>query len=87
VVGVLFLIPVDELTAEVCMFVSEGYRGAGVGSAMLFFALSRCGFEKLYAITKKTNETAIRLFEKFGFVIVKENFEVVMMRLPESDGG
>ncbi len=87
VVGVLFLIPVDEFTAELCMFVSEGYRGAGIGSAMLSFALSRCEFEKLYAVTDKRNETAIRLFEKFGFVIVKENFEVVMMRPPESDAG
>ena len=52
------------------MGVAKGYRGTGVGSALMDYAIRWArgkGVEKIELSVFSTNETAIRLYEKFGF--------------------
>ncbi|MBZ0242346.1 MAG: GNAT family N-acetyltransferase [Bacteroidales bacterium] len=55
--------------------VSDKFRGKGLGKAMLAEALKLAaagGFSNLSLEVKTTNDTAIKLYESFGFEAVKE---------------
>lgn len=62
--------PAYHATAEVGVYVAEGYRRAGVGRALLGEAIRRApgiGLKTLTAGAFGHNEPSLRLFEGFGF--------------------
>lgn len=59
-----------RFTAEVSYYIHPDYQGAGVGDALMQFALEMApemGFKNLFAILLETNEASIGLLEKHGF--------------------
>jgi len=60
-------------TAEVSYYVHKNYRGEGIGSAMLQFAIDSAAteynFKYLVAILLSTNPVSILLLEKFDFKV------------------
>jgi ribosomal protein S18 acetylase RimI-like enzyme len=62
---------VDERTPELGIGIVAGWRGRGVGRALLeaLFRQARTdGFEALSLSVERENERAVRLYEKSGFV-------------------
>ncbi len=59
-------------TAELGLAVIKEFRGLGVGKALMKEMLSRAekkGVEKVWLSVFSTNNAAIRLYQKFGFVV------------------
>lgn len=57
-------------TAEVSIYVSEGYRGAGVGSILIEKAIAECprlGVSNLVGFVFGHNVGSLRLLSKYGF--------------------
>ena len=62
--------PAYRATCEVSVYVSEGYRGRGVGRALLGEAIRRApglGLKTMTAGAFAHNAPSLRLFEGFGF--------------------
>ncbi len=62
--------PAYHATAEIGVYVREGYRGEGVGRRLVEEAIARgpkLGLKTLTAGAFAHNEASIRLFEKLGF--------------------
>ena len=62
--------PAYDATAEIGIYVKEGYRGSGVGQRLLEEAIGQApelGIETLIAGTFAHNEPSVKLFERFGF--------------------
>jgi RimJ/RimL family protein N-acetyltransferase len=63
--------PKDQHVAELGIFVLQPYRGQGVGECLMSFALdwaAKQGLKKITLSVFATNQRAIRLYERFGFV-------------------
>jgi putative acetyltransferase len=63
--------PAVRHVATLGMFVAAGYRGRGIGSALMEAALSwarRFGVERIELTVYPHNDAAIALYRKFGFV-------------------
>jgi len=59
-----------QYTAEVSYYVHQNYRGQGIGSSLLKFAIDTASdfhFKYLVAILLSTNKISILLLEKYGF--------------------
>jgi ribosomal protein S18 acetylase RimI-like enzyme len=59
-------------TAELGLAVTKAFRGLGVGKALMDEMLSRAeksGVEKVWLSVFSTNDAAIALYRKFGFII------------------
>jgi putative acetyltransferase len=64
--------PVTRHVATLGMFVAEGWRGRGIGAALLAEALRwarSVGVEKLELTVYPGNSAARTLYERFGFVV------------------
>lgn len=64
-------------TAELGMGVLRAYRGLGIGTALMDYALrwaAEQGYEKVNLGVRASNEPAIALYRKFGFV--REGYKV-----------
>jgi len=62
--------PAYSSTAEIGLYVKDGYRGSGIGMQLLEEALNRApelGIKTLTAGAFAHNEPSIKLFERFGF--------------------
>lgn len=73
---------VNEATPELSMAVEYAYRGRGIGSALMK-ALLLCS-EKRYPnipLSVDSHNQAMRLYERFGFVVVKKEGHSVTMSL------
>jgi RimJ/RimL family protein N-acetyltransferase len=60
----------DSAVCEMGLSLANGWRGRGLGSevvAAIMSVLPHLGFDKANAGTRSDNETAIKLFTKFGF--------------------
>lgn len=66
-----FTLIVDE--CNICNVATKGkYRGLGVGSCLVNSAISfvlKNGGDKLFLEVRESNKVAIRLYEKFGFLV------------------
>jgi ribosomal protein S18 acetylase RimI-like enzyme len=66
---------VDESTPELSMAIFNPYRGRGFGTQLmqrLIDSLADNGFRKVSLSVDRRNP-AVRLYEKFGFEVVREN--------------
>ena len=69
-VGHAFLVPASGTTAELAVFVLDGYREAGIGTALVRCLLgvgAREGFDRIWLVVERTNTPAVRLYRKVGF--------------------
>jgi uncharacterized protein len=75
---------VDGRTPELAIAVSEGHRGGGVGGALisaLTEAARTRGFDALSLSVQKSNPGAERLYERNGFVVVRDGGGDLVMKL------
>jgi len=71
VVGVIFVLESSFGFGEIGMMVAAGWRGRGVGSALVAAAIDWARARDLHKLTLGVfpqNEAAIALYRKFGFV-------------------
>jgi RimJ/RimL family protein N-acetyltransferase len=72
----------SEHVAGLGMLILKGYRGIGIGTAMMEYAIKWAkdkGFEKISLSAFSTNEPAINLYKKFRFEvegIKKKEFKI-----------
>ncbi|MFC5528287.1 GNAT family N-acetyltransferase [Cohnella yongneupensis] len=62
--------PAYNATAEISIYIAEGYRGKGVGSLLLEQAIAECprlGIENIVGFVFAHNEPSLALLRKFGF--------------------
>lgn len=63
---------INEETGDIINFyVDKEYQNMGFGSMLLEFAIDLCQMSKVKSLSlevRETNEKAIRLYEKYGFV-------------------
>lgn len=62
--------PAYDKTAEISIYISENFRGKGIGKIVLTMALdesAKLGIETLLGFIFAHNEPSIKLFERFGF--------------------
>jgi GNAT superfamily N-acetyltransferase len=68
-----------ELGAHVRMFiVDEAFHGKGLGRDLMLRAVAfcdECGYERSYLTTFEGLEEARRLYERFGYRVVKEDMD------------
>ncbi|GAA0272703.1 GNAT family N-acetyltransferase [Halobacterium noricense] len=72
-VGHASLVPIDESTAELAIFVAPGYQLAGIGSRLLRTLLgygSAHGVEGVWLTVDRTNRVALNLYRSIGFTAV-----------------
>jgi len=70
VVGHATLVPDEDATAELAIFVLQAYQGAGIGTSLLETLLGAgqaAGIERVWLTVERWNEPAISLYEKVGF--------------------
>ena len=79
---------VDDNTPSLAMSIVKTYRGLGIGSALLKELLSLLkdkGYQQVSLSVQKDNY-AVRLYERNGFVIVKDQGEeLIMVKYLEGD--
>ena len=76
---------IDDHTPSLAMSVRKGYRGRGIGSALLkkmLITLQANGYENVSLSVQKENY-AVKLYQKFGFHVFHETEEeyVMLVRL------
>lgn len=62
--------PAYDKTAEISIYISENFRGKGLGKKILTMALdesAKLGIETILGFIFAHNEPSIKLFERFGF--------------------
>ena len=77
-VGHASLVPIDETTAELAIFVAPGYQLAGIGSRLLRTLLgcgSTHGVEGVWLTVDRTNRVALNLYRSVGFSAVRGGAE------------
>jgi len=82
VAGHATLVPDDETTYELAIFVHQSYQGAGIGTrlieALLGYAQAN-GAELVWLSVERWNRPAVALYEKVGFETASaESFEMEM---------
>jgi RimJ/RimL family protein N-acetyltransferase len=85
-IGNVQLTNINEKTAQFHVFIGEiGYHGKGVGTKstllILVYAFSVLNLESIYLFVNKKNISAIKLYEKCGFLRLKEVGEVIKMEI------
>jgi L-amino acid N-acyltransferase YncA len=62
--------PAYHATVEVSIYVSHEYRGKGIGTTLMQYAIAQCpplGIKSLVGFIFAHNRPSLMLFEKFGF--------------------
>lgn len=73
----------DELHINT-IAVSEGLRGQGIGTRLMADVLARTGVRRATLEVRRSNEAALRLYEKFGFSVTAVRHKYY--ENPEEDG-
>ena len=89
VAGHATLVPDDESTYELAIFVHQSYQGAGIGTNLIEGLLGHAqasGAELVWLSVERWNRPAVALYEKVGFETASaESFEMEMaIRLNEA---
>ena len=75
-VGTVDLLNFDPLNnrAELGLFISEEFRGQGIGrpalDAIIDYALNHIGLRQLYIYVREDNAACLKLFDNYGFTRV-----------------
>lgn len=69
----------EELTPELALAVKPGLRKRGIGAALLT-QLVKAHPHNMISMRASANNPAVRLYERFGFKIVEESPDAVIMR-------
>lgn len=81
-VGHAMLVPDNQGTHELAIFVLGAYQSAGIGTALVQTLLGyakREGLEKVWLTVERWNDAAIALYRKVGFEVCNtESFEMEM---------
>jgi len=80
---------IDSETPELCLAVSEHYRGIGIGTALMqamFNELKCRGYKKISLSVDKANR-AITLYKRLGFKVIKEQDNDFLMIKDLQDNG
>ena len=67
-------------TPEVAFVVKPGHRRHGIGAALLTQLVKTTPEQSMISIRASANNPAVRLYERFGFKIVRQDSESVTMR-------
>jgi ribosomal protein S18 acetylase RimI-like enzyme len=82
VAGHATLVPDDETTYELAIFVHQTYQGAGIGTRLIEALLGHAqanGAEFVWLTVERWNRPAVALYEKVGFETASaESFEMEM---------
>jgi ribosomal protein S18 acetylase RimI-like enzyme len=82
VAGHATLVPDDEATYELAIFVHQDYQGAGIGTHLIEALLGHAqasGAEYVWLTVERWNRPAVALYEKVGFETASaESFEMEM---------
>jgi len=82
VAGHATLVPDDDATYELAIFVHQDYQGAGIGTELIEALLGhgqREGAELVWLTVERWNRPAVALYEKVGFETASaESFEMEM---------
>ncbi len=73
---------VDDQTPSLSISLYKEYRGQGIGTALLqtmLEALKAKGYRQVSLSVQKANETAVRMYKKAGFQVVKDKGEEFIM--------
>jgi ribosomal protein S18 acetylase RimI-like enzyme len=84
VVAHVILCPISDAAVEFTIFVHQGFRGRGIGTAMTRLALSlasEMGFAEVFLTTELTNIAALRLYRKSGFRMTSSFGEECEMKI------
>jgi RimJ/RimL family protein N-acetyltransferase len=84
VIGHCFLAAAVPGTAEMAVFVHQGYRRRGVGTGLVEAALHRggtAGLGRVWAVTSSDNEPAVRLQMSCGFRLTQSDSFVTEMEI------
>ncbi len=74
---------VDDVTPEIALAISPNRRGAGVGGTLLRALMNAAhtnGFESVSLGVQKSNHDAIKLYEKSGFVRLRDDGRAWIMK-------
>lgn len=74
---------VDAATPEIAIAVAPGWRGAGVGEALLRALMDAAhsnSFDAISLSVQKSNTAAARLYEKSGFVVFRDDGDDWVMK-------
>jgi ribosomal protein S18 acetylase RimI-like enzyme len=69
-----------ESTPELAFAVKPGHRRHGIGAALLTQLVKTNPQQSMISIRAPANNPAVRLYERFGFKIVRQSSESVTMR-------
>lgn len=87
VVGHVGVVPVDETSAELVVFVHDEYHGRGIGTELVERAVARTadeGYETLTLTVDPANRKARSVYESVGFEVVRRD-AVLEMEHPLDD--
>ncbi|WP_336001677.1 GNAT family N-acetyltransferase [Halorientalis halophila] len=81
-VGHATLVPDEDGSYELAIFVLREYQGAGIGTHLLEHLLGvaqEAGIERVWLTVERWNDPAVSLYEKVGFTMTSsESFELEM---------
>lgn len=83
VVGHATLVPIEEATAELAIFVAPAYQQSGIGSRLIRALLGHgqaAGIEHVWLSVQRRNRIAVTLYESVGFEKTGGNLELEMER-------
>jgi GNAT superfamily N-acetyltransferase len=83
-IGHSFLVPSDPISAELAVFVDEGFRRQGAGKALVQMALQHealDGLQRVWAISSPDNRAALRLLQRCGFRLMSGGFDEVELEI------
>lgn len=69
-IGHVMLVPDDDDTYELAIFVLQSYQGAGIGTELVRTALGQAeesGIEHVWLSVERWNKPAVSLYRKIGF--------------------
>jgi GNAT superfamily N-acetyltransferase len=78
--AVWFRSPVAEATPELAFTVKPGHRKHGIGAALLTQWVKANPEQSEISLRVGPSSPAVRLYERFGFKVVKESPDAVTMR-------
>ncbi len=79
IVGHCSIVPTEDgRKVDLSIFVHQDYQDRGIGQKLLRLMIDyakRAGFEGIMLVTERSNERALHVYRKLGFVVVNPEYE------------